>query len=76
MGGLDLLKYKYRGSIYDLLSKVYPNYDWLPWKFADRLHNFWDIEKNQTKFMEWATQKLNINKMSDWYQITQNVYNV
>jgi hypothetical protein len=56
-----------------LLTESYPDYDWLPWRFVLCPRNYWDDMKNQRKFMDWATKELNINNMSDWYNITFRV---
>jgi hypothetical protein len=56
-----------------LLSKVYPDYNWLPWKFAICPPNYWDDLKNRKKFMGWASKQLGIKDMSDWYKVTQKV---
>jgi hypothetical protein len=53
-----------------MLSSLYPQYDWLPWKFEKCARYFWDDEKNQRKFLEWAGKQLKINEMSDWYKVT------
>jgi hypothetical protein len=73
IGGGGLISGKYKGSPSHLLSQVYPDYDWLPWKFGTSPHYFWDDLKNQRKFLEWAAKELNIKEMSDWYKITMKV---
>ena len=70
IGGLSLLIQQHNGSIYRLLTSVYPHYEWLPWKFEKTPRNFWDNVNNQKKFMEWAGKQLKINEMSDWYKVT------
>jgi hypothetical protein len=56
-----------------LLSTVYPEYEWLPWKFVRSQNQFWNDPKNQRKFMDWAGKQLQIKEMSDWYKVTQKV---
>jgi hypothetical protein len=73
IGGNTLLRTHYNGSPSLLLSEVYPEYEWLPWKFVMCPFNFWDDPKNQRKFMEWAAKQLNIQNMSDWYKISNKV---
>ena len=34
---------------------------------------FWNDNKNQRKFMDWAGKQLNIKDMSDWYKVTTQV---
>jgi hypothetical protein len=67
---------KYNGSLALLLANVYPEYDWLPWKFASCPPSYWTDEKNQRKFMEWATKELKIDQLSDWYKISNRVTQV
>jgi hypothetical protein len=73
IGGFGLL-HKYKGSPSLLLSTVFPDYDWLPWKFSAVPHNFWNDEKNQRKFMDWAAKQLNIKEIQDWYKLNQKVF--
>jgi hypothetical protein len=53
-----------------MLSTVYPEYEWLPWKFRKSPQNYWNDLKNQQKFMDWAGKQLKVNEMSDWYKIS------
>jgi hypothetical protein len=73
IGGGSLLRAKHSGSPYSLLSEVYPEFDWLPWKFVKSPTNSWEIKKIQNKFLEYATEKLNIKESSDWYKVTRKV---
>jgi hypothetical protein len=71
-GARDILdKYKWSSPL--LLSAVYPEHEWLPWKFASCPPNYWDNVNNQRKFIEWAGKQLNIKDMSDWYKVTNKV---
>jgi hypothetical protein len=72
LGGSSLLD-KFSGSLPLLLSNVYPDYNWLPWKFTIPPRNYWDDTKNQKKFLEWAAKELKIKDMSDWYNVTYKV---
>jgi hypothetical protein len=72
VGGLGLLN-KYDSSILQLLATVYPEYEWLPWKFPQCPRNYWDSIDNQKNFMEWAGKQLNIKEMSDWYSVSIKV---
>jgi hypothetical protein len=60
-------------SLHKLLSVIYPEYNWLPWKFDKSPKFFWGDTKNQRKFMEWASKELKIKEMSDWYQKSHQV---
>jgi hypothetical protein len=70
LGGHTLLT-KYDFSFHSLLSALYPEYNWLSWKFLQK--GYWGDVNNQKKFMDWVAWKLNYKEMSDWYKITLKV---
>jgi hypothetical protein len=72
IGGSSLLEKVHNNSTINLLSTVYPEYEWLPWKFS-KVSNFWGDIDNQKKFMKWASLQLGIKQPSDWYAITKQV---
>ena len=53
---------------------MFPNYEWLPWKFNKVSPNFWDVPQNQRKFLDWFAKELNIKEMSDWYNVSVQVF--
>lgn len=65
---------KYKGSPYLLLSSVFPEYEWLPWKFAQCPKNYWNDDVNKKKFLDWAGKQLGVNEISDWNKITTKVF--
>jgi hypothetical protein len=73
--GGDSILHKYNCSPALLLSTVYSEYEWLPWKFDISPQNYWGNVNNRKKFMEWAAQQLNIKDMADWYKVSQKVPN-
>ena len=56
-----------------MMPLVYPEYEWLPWKFYKLPNNYWDNIKNHRKFMDWAEKQLGIKEKSDWYKILLQV---
>lgn len=58
-------KYAY----YNILKKIYPEYNWLPWKFTRASDKFWEDINNQRKYMEWLFKKLNYINIEDWSKI-------
>jgi hypothetical protein len=76
IGGGGVLSAKFNSSIALLLAKVYPEYEWLPWKFDRCPNNYFENVNNQRKFMEWAGKQLKIKEMSDWYDVGKMVENV
>ena len=70
MGGATLLD---KTSLYDILVDMYPDYDWLPWKFEKCPNNFWSNKNNVRNYLDWAGKQLNVKEMSDWYNVSFNV---
>ncbi len=65
MGGKSLLnKYK---SVPNLLENVFPEYEWLQWKFKHYsvVKGFWDSVENQKMFLNYVSNELKYNKMED-----------
>jgi hypothetical protein len=73
VGGSYIFKNKYNNSPFLLLSTVYPEYGWLPWKFDKHPTNFWENVNNQRKYLDWAGNELGIKDMSDWYKVSLEV---
>lgn len=60
-------------SLHQVLTLIYPNYEWLPWKFATIPVGYWNSIDNQRKFIIWFQSQRNINEMTDWYTISSKV---
>jgi hypothetical protein len=74
IGGAKLLN-KYKDSPLRMLSTIYPEYDWLPWKFNEPCPpNYWESVNNQRKFIDWAGKQLSVKEMSDWYKVSKMVF--
>lgn len=63
----------YNSSFTKVLSTLYPDFNWVTWKFDNCPRNYWVDKKNQRDFMDWASEQLNIKDMSDWYNKTIQV---
>jgi hypothetical protein len=61
------------GTYFKLLKFVYPDYDWLPWKFKVTPDNFWQDEKNHKVYMDWLYKELKYEKMEDWYNLSNQL---
>ena len=60
-------------TVSQILPNVFPDYEWLPWRFEHTPPNFWEDVNNQKKFMKWAEKQLKINEKSDWYNVSYRV---
>ena len=68
--GEGLLNRKYNGSPYQLLTSLYPEYEWLFWKFGQAPSGSWDSKENQLKYMNWLGETLGYTTKEDWYKVT------
>jgi len=69
-GGCGLLKNYYNGSPYQFVKAMFPDYEWIPWKFVMTVRGYWIDNTNHTKFAIWLGEKLGYKIMEDWYKIT------
>ena len=67
-GGSGLLN-RYNDSLQYALESIYPNYEWIPWKFNQTPKNYWLNIENQRKYFNWLSNQLNIKSNEDWYNI-------
>lgn len=56
-----------------MLSTVYPEHNWLPWKFERANVGLWNDVKNQRKFLDWVSPQLNVKDLGDWYKVGEKV---
>jgi hypothetical protein len=68
--GGDRLLRLHAGSYAKLLQSVYPEYDWMIWKFKQTPKGFWNVEENQKKFVNWLGKQLGVKHFDDWYRIS------
>ncbi|KYQ90204.1 hypothetical protein DLAC_08803 [Tieghemostelium lacteum] len=69
-GGRGLLLI-YNDSVYNLLRNLYPQYEWLPWKFKSTPKNIWKDMENQQRYMKWLGDKLNYVTSNQWYGVSK-----
>jgi hypothetical protein len=64
---------RYNDSPSQLLTAVYPDYEWLLWKFERPPKNTRKDLNTIKQHVEWLGKKLGIKDYRDWYQIKENV---
>jgi hypothetical protein len=64
-GGNTLL-YNYNYSIYKLLTRVFPEYSWLPWRFSSIPKGYWKDKSSHQVYLDWLGNKLGFKEKSDW----------
>jgi hypothetical protein len=72
--GAKTLLDKYEHSPTKLISSVYSDLEWLPWEFKHYQTVYWNDINNQKYFIDWTASELKVKKMSDWYNVTIEVF--
>lgn len=70
LGGKTLLSL-YNNSVLQLLCAIYPEYNWLPWKF--QFSSLEDFEAN--KLIQLISKELRVTEKKDWYNVSIEVRN-
>jgi len=74
-GGGTILNYYYGDSLSQALITLYPNHEFLLWKFNKVPSTFWKNLDNQRKFFDWVAKQLHLKKPDDWYQVSPKEIN-
>jgi len=67
----SIIRKHYSNSLGIALSKVFPEHEWLPWKFRKVPGKFWDSKNNRLAYFKWLAIALNVKNMEDWYQLSK-----
>ena len=52
-----------------LIANVYPQHNWMPWKFKRVTKGFWEDLSNQRLFMDYIGKQLEVKTFQDWYSV-------
>jgi hypothetical protein len=52
------------------LLNVYPEHEWLSWKFDQVPKGYWNKKENQKKLLDWLGEILKIKNLDAWYRIS------
>eukprot|EP01127_Copromyxa_protea_P018899 TRINITY_DN6034_c0_g1_i2.p1 TRINITY_DN6034_c0_g1~~TRINITY_DN6034_c0_g1_i2.p1 ORF type:complete len:495 (+),score=68.20 TRINITY_DN6034_c0_g1_i2:18-1502(+) len=70
-GGGMLLNY-YGNSLQKVLEVVYPDHEWISWKFKNCSSGFWKSIDNRREFIMWVGSEIGICDLDDWYKVNQS----
>jgi hypothetical protein len=59
----------FKGNLYETLKSVYPDHEWIPWKFSTVPNKFWMDKHTHKLYFDWLEKQLGITKKSDWYSV-------
>jgi hypothetical protein len=60
----------YKDSLANALRTLYPEYEWNMWLFPNVPTNFFLDFTNQRRYLDWLEDKLSINSVEDWYDVS------
>ena len=67
------MSHYYNGSPIKFVTSIYPNYNWVIWKFPMVPNGYWQKKENQKEYMEWLKLELGYTTPEDWYKISKKV---
>ena len=70
MGGTGILQ-KYNHNLAKMMESIYPEHDWIPWKFHQVSKGYYDSKMHRQKYVEWLTKQLDIRSLNDWYRVSK-----
>jgi hypothetical protein len=68
-GGARLISNHYGDSLVAAIKAIYPEHEWLDWKFENAPTGFWTSPMNQRRFLEWVSKQLNATTLESWFEI-------
>src|SRR5689334_11764989 len=70
-GGLSLLREYYNNSLSQALQTLYPEHNWLPWRFWQAPKGCWENKRNQKQFFDWLGEQLSYKQLvNETVQVT------
>jgi hypothetical protein len=72
--GATAVLHHYGHSLLRLLQSVYPEFEWLPWKFRRSPYSYWQEVRHQKQCLEHIQQQLGFKDVLQWMHVdTQTV---
>lgn len=67
-----LIRVEFKGSLYNAVIDAFPEHHWQAWLFNRVPLHWWSVKANQKQFVdEYLAPKLGIQRLEDWYRITE-----
>lgn len=65
---------KFDYSPYQILKHVFPQFEFLPWKFSRAPRGFWEKKENQLAYMKWLAKELKREEgiPEQWYTVSRS----
>jgi hypothetical protein len=73
LGGGPMLSH-YNGYLHKAIPQIYPEIQYVVWRFKDIPENFWEDSSKRSEFFSWISKHLKIEKNIDWYRVSKEVF--
>ena len=73
--GGGALHNRFSGSPLRMLKHIFPEHDWLEFRFSMAPKGYWDSHKNLVRYMDWLGAVLGFMEMDDWYEVRTEDFN-
>ena len=71
--GSGLLAGYYKDSPSLFVKSIFPEHEWLEWKFCSIPHYYWKDKQNHKTYTNWLGIELGYKNMEDWYNINGKI---
>ncbi|MEX0652972.1 MAG: hypothetical protein WD534_18620 [Phycisphaeraceae bacterium] len=70
-GGAAMLRVIPGGSPHDAVRELFPDRDWLEWRFVRVSNGYWQEPGHRKRYLAWLGRELGYQRKDDWYQLTR-----
>jgi hypothetical protein len=72
--GIENLLPRYKNSIFTMLNAIYPDYDWVPWKFKNPPSNNLRRDPEMIrKALDYIETETGIKSPKEWFSVTESI---
>jgi hypothetical protein len=68
-GGGRMLQVFYHDSFIAAIQDIYPDYEWLPWRFKTCPRGYWNKRENILFFLNYLSKKLDVRSIAEWKEV-------
>ncbi len=58
-------------SFHGMFERLFPDHDWVPWRFRNVPHGYWSKPENRQRYVRWLGKQLGYTKPEHWYRIAR-----
>jgi hypothetical protein len=69
-GGGSVIRHYYGSKLSDALAALYPEHEWLPWRFPSVPTGIWTSMNVRNNFRDYATRQLRLSSEADWASVS------